>query len=81
MILIVNILHVTFVVQGNILLFRATKIRNVTLAYVILEREKDYFLFWKSDDAETYINQDGYGIISKNDSGISLLEILTHGIQ
>ena len=76
MILIVNILHVTFVLQGNILLFRATKIRNVTLA-----REKDYFLFWKSDDTETYINQDGYGIISKNDSGISLLEILTHGIQ
>ena len=44
------------------------------MAYIILERESDYFIFWKNDDTETYANPDGYGIISQNDSGISHFE-------
>ena len=60
--------------------YRAKKIRNITSVYVILEREGDYLTFWKNDDTETYINANGYGIISQNDSGISQLLMHKSGV-
>ena len=53
---------------------RSMRLRNVTLAYMILERENNFFLFFNNGSDEKYFNAEGVGVIHTNDpSGMLLL--------
>ena len=41
------------------------RLRNVTSAYILLERESDFFVFL-NDSHNVYINPDGVGKIYRN---------------
>ena len=44
------------------------QLKNVTLAYIVLKRENDYFVFLNDGSDNIYVNTDGIGKIYTNDS-------------
>ena len=52
---------------------RSMRLKNVTLAYIILERQNDFFVFFNDGSDEIYVSRNGVGKIYTNDSSGMIL--------